>query len=464
MRGFWRAARDFDRLGSWDDPALARALAWYRAVATNRRPAKFRIAATIPTALDIARAPEEQLWAELDRLTDVFLDCLAGVRDGAALPAPASGASLLALASELVQRMLRHCNFCRWECGVDRALGGKWGACKLGADARVSSYFHHPGEELVYRGTTGSGTIFFTSCNMRCAFCQNGDISTDKDNGVVTDARSLATMAWLLRMEGCHNINWVGGDPTIHLHRIVEAVALLGHGFAPSKDDVRRALGPKADRWHDLDPEAATYDGAFNVPMLWNSNFFMTPEAMKILRLVTDVWLPDFKFGPGRCAMTLAKTPWYWETVTGNLALIREWGEDFTIRHLVMPSHVECCTVPVLDWIALNMPEAPVNVMDQFHPDNFCDPRSDTYRPEHAPIARRPTAAELRQAFHHARERGLAFESISFEKNATGLKIGGAAKTPRRARRPHRSAIRPEAAPNSAPAVTRSSRPSRRAP
>ena len=272
--------------------------------------------------------------------------------------------------------MLAHCNFCRWNCRVDRTRGAKFGACKLAASTRVSTYFHHPGEELVYRGTAGSGTIFFTSCNMRCAFCQNGDISTDKDNGEVTDARTLAAMAWLLRAEGAHNINWVGGEVTIHLHTIVEAIALLGGGFEPSRADLARALPTKSDRMfsYGIDPEQASYEGAFNAPMLWNSNFFMTDEAMKILRVLTDVWLPDFKFGPGRCAMTLAKTPWYWETVTGNLLLLRAWGENLTIRHLVMPNHVECCTYPVLDWIALHMPDVPVNVMDQYRPDNFCDP------------------------------------------------------------------------------------------
>ena len=59
-----------------------------------------------------------------------------------------------------------------------------------------------------------------------------------------------------------------------------------------------------------------------------------------ILRVLTDVWLPDFKFGPGRSAMALAKTAWYWETVTRNIALVADWGEDFSIRHLVMPNHV----------------------------------------------------------------------------------------------------------------------------
>ena len=103
--------------------------------------------------------------------------------------------------------------------------------------------------------------------------------------------------------------------------------------------------------------------------MLWNSNFFMTDEAMKILRLLIDVWLPDFKFGPGRCALELARTGWYWETVTRNLVFVRDWGEDATIRHLVMPNHIDCCTVPVLDWIAANMPGVPVNIMDQYHPD-----------------------------------------------------------------------------------------------
>jgi hypothetical protein len=116
----------------------------------------------------------------------------------------------------------------------------------------------------------------------------------------------------------------------------------------------RRARKTKADRlfWFDEVPGKALYEGKFNAPMLWNSNFFITLESMKILRLLTDVWLPDFKFGPGRCAMALAKTPWYWETVTRNLGLIAEWGEDYSIRHLVMPNHVECCTYPVLGWIA----------------------------------------------------------------------------------------------------------------
>jgi putative pyruvate formate lyase activating enzyme len=409
---------DLGTLRIWEEPAIRGALSWYLDVAENRRPAKFRIAVTLATELDPGESSEDALWAELDRLTPVFLARWQAIRAGAPLPDAAEGTSLLELCRELTYRMLAHCNFCPWDCQVDRVTGAKFGACKLASASRVSSHFHHTGEELFYRGTQGSGTIFFTSCNMRCAFCQNGDISTDKDNGEETDPRTLAAMAWTLRREGCHNINWVGGEVVIHLHAIVDAICLLGRDFEPTQGELARARQTKADRFFSFDeaPDAALYARKFNAPILWNSNFFMTLESMKILRVLTDVWLPDFKFGPGRCAMALAKTPWYWETVTRNVALLDEWGEDFSIRHLVMPNHVECCTYPVLECIAEHMPEAPVNVMAQFHPDNFCDPASVKYRGKYEEIARRPTHKELDASWRRARELGLNFEIASFDR------------------------------------------------
>ena len=186
---------DLARLRIWDDPAIHDALSWYFDVAENRRPAKFRIAATVAAGLDPASEGEDALWAELDLLTPLFIARWQAIREGARLPSAADGPSLLELCRELAYRMLSHCNFCPWNCRVDRRTGVKLGACKLASGARVSTHFHHTGEELFYRGTAGSGTIFFTSCNMRCAFCQNGDISTDKDNGEEVDARTLATMA-----------------------------------------------------------------------------------------------------------------------------------------------------------------------------------------------------------------------------------------------------------------------------
>lgn len=417
----------FDQLSIWDDPDIADRLSWYRDVACGRQPAKLRIARAIPVAASLD-ADEDVLWAELERLQPVFLERRQALRqNGGTAVEPAAGPNLLGLCRELAYRMLSHCNFCRWDCGVDRTEGVKFGTCKLDSGTRVSTFFHHRGEEAVYRGRLGSGTIFFTSCNMRCAFCQNGDISTDKSNGMVLDPGTLAVMAWILGREGCHNINWVGGDPTIHLHAIVDAISILGEpGFRPTEGELAKALKVKADSHIDFGVHWAgdgNGGGAFNTPMLWNSNFIMSAETMKILRLLMDVWLPDFKFGPGRCALELARTPWYWETVTGNLSLLREWGEDLTIRHLVMPNHVECCTVPVLDWIADNMPGACVNIMDQYRPEMATDPRNPLYRDRYAALSRHPKTEEIRAAFAYGKKRGIRFEAITFEKDIMAFRF-----------------------------------------
>ena len=114
---------DLARLRIWDDPAIRDGLSWYLAVAENKRPAKFRIAATLPTQLDPATSGEEALWAELDRLTPIFLARWQAIRAGAPLPATVDGPSLLELCRELAYRMLSHCNFCPWNCRVDRSGG-----------------------------------------------------------------------------------------------------------------------------------------------------------------------------------------------------------------------------------------------------------------------------------------------------------------------------------------------------
>jgi putative pyruvate formate lyase activating enzyme len=420
-RSLPRSLPAFDDLACWADPALARRLAWYRRVADGRAPAKLVLARRVPVDVSLD-APTDALWVELDRLTPMFIETWEGHRAGdRPVEAKVPPVGLTHLVAALGRRLLASCTFCRWRCRVDRASGaGKLGTCKLAGESRVSTWFHHPGEEQVYRGTHGSGTIFFTSCNMRCAFCQNGDISADKENGEVTDARTLAAMAWRLRAEGAHNINWVGGDPTIHLHTILHAIALLADGVAPRAVDEGRAAATKADLMVDWTTRARP--GPWSAPMLWNSNSFMSDEAMRLLRLVIDVWLPDLKFGPGRCAVELSRTPWYWETVTTNLKLAYGWGEDLTIRHLVMPGHVDCCTRPCLEWVARELPDVPVNVMDQYHPDEQCDPTTPRWQPKHAGMARSCTADEVRAAYRIARDLGLAFEALSYEKNQTGLR------------------------------------------
>ena len=136
---------DLGSLSVWQDSAIRGALSWYLAVAENQHPAKFRIAATLATDIDPATSSEEALWAELDRLTPTFLARWRTISAGASLPEAAEGPSLLELCRELTYRMLAHCNFCPWDCRVDRVAGTKFGACKLASASRVSSHFHHAG-------------------------------------------------------------------------------------------------------------------------------------------------------------------------------------------------------------------------------------------------------------------------------------------------------------------------------
>lgn len=441
--------RKFESLDIWKQLRNGRKslLPWYFEVSINRMPAKYLISKSISCNItDLRLASEEELWEEHRNLMERFLETWKGVRSGEVDIISdlnwQQKTSLMDLNVELVKRMLTHCNFCHWNCQVDRSVQkdgarkvNKHGTCQLESTSKVSSYFHHRGEELVFRGNMGSGTIFFTSCNMRCSFCQNGDISMDKDNGIPITPNLLALMIWQLRMEGCHNTNWVGGDPTIHLHTIVQAISILDSFKMPNinknknkEEDLNYIKAVKADNnylstWH-MNSEYAFYQKhLFNSPQLWNSNFFMSKETMRILRSLMDAWLPDFKFGPGKCALDLSRTPWYWDTVTNNLRLIHEWGEDFAIRHLIMPNHVECCTKPVLDWIARNMPEVPINIMDQYYPDNLCDSSSSKYRERYSEISRPPTEEEIIRSYQYAKDLGLNFETLSFEKSALGLNL-----------------------------------------
>lgn len=410
----------FENLWIWESVKLN----WYLGVSTNRYPAKYLIAKRVLLPIksfDEINSVEEGIEM-YKKYTEDFLKLWKDVKDGEDISKlESSSYTLLDLAKDLVKGMLRKCTFCRWKCRVDRVEGKKLGTCMLTTESRVGSYFHHFGEELVFRGTHGSGTIFFTSCNMRCLFCQNSDISRDRFNGIPYTSRELAQIAFLLRIEGCHNVNWVGGEPTVHLHSIVEAIWHLGReGFkiAPSDKELEKLLLTKADIDipYPMDKRFADYKGEFNVPMLFNTNLFLSEEAMIILRPLIDIWLPDFKFGPGKCALRLSRTPWYYETVTRNLKLLYDWGEEMVIRHLIMPNHVECCTRPVLEWIAKNIPGTPVNVMDQYRPESYADPTSPNFDPSALDISRRPTREEILRAWEYAEELGINYREVTLEK------------------------------------------------
>ncbi|MCL4435347.1 MAG: radical SAM protein [Thaumarchaeota archaeon] len=365
----------FNRYSVWQNSEVRTRLNWYYEVMRDIKPAKFLVAKRIPYKGDLEQTSIEALWTEHQRLSQRFKRILKAVQEDRLIlkNLPEPDLSLLDVKTELLNRMLRRCEFCEWRCKVDRVKGDKMGACRVGLETRVSTWFHHYGEEPPLTTGQGSGTIFFAGCTFRCVFCQNWDISQNPSNGVVADGRKLALIMKGLREAGAANINFVGGDPTPNLHTILDSTRHLN----------------------------------INVPLLWNSNLYLTPEAMSILTDVIDIWLPDFKWGSDHCALQLSKIPNYWEVISRNHLLAQRDG-DMIIRHLVMPGHTECCTKPILKWIAANCPRALVNIMGQYHPD-YMVPANPKYRD----INRCPTDEEINKAYRYADQLGIIYRPIS---------------------------------------------------
>lgn len=252
-------------------------------------------------------------------------------------------ASLLDLKIELARRVIGSCRLCESRCGVDRTLGRK-GECGVG-EARIASHFLHHGEE---RPLVPSYTVFFAGCNFECAYCQNFDISADPSCGRSIEpsvmARKIENLTDISRAgfhvslirewpEKAKNVNWVGGDPTPNLLYILQVL--------------------KECRGH--------------LAQIWNSNMYMSEESMRLLDGVMDLYLADFKYGNDKCAKRLSDVDDYFRVVSRNHGLAAKQA-DLLVRHLMLPGHLECCTYPVLDWLARNVPEASINIMDQYRP------------------------------------------------------------------------------------------------
>ncbi len=270
--------------------------------------------------------------------------------------------SLLDVKVEIARRLASPCEQCERRCGVNREEGER-GYCGVGWKPTISSEFLHLGEERVL---VPSHTVFFCGCTFRCVYCQNWDIAFDPDGGVEVPPEKLANVIkYRRRTEGSRNVNWVGGDPTPALHYVLRVLQVL---------DV-------------------------NVPQVWNSNMYMSLEAVEILEGVIDLYLADFRYGNDRCASRYSDVEGYWEVVTRNHELAYEQC-DLIVRQLVLPNHVECCTFPILEWIANNLgTDVPLNVMPQYRPE---------YRArEFEEISRRPTEDEIRAAWRKAEELGF---------------------------------------------------------
>jgi putative pyruvate formate lyase activating enzyme len=366
----WKIIRP-DAQRVWNDPETLSRLSRYRGIIDHERWAKYQLAKDVICQVDL-EGPTEALWEEHARLSSGFKEYMSRIDSGETLrpPEEAKEPNFLILKSILAQRILSDCHFCERRCGADRTQDEK-GWCKLGSESRMSSAFLHTGEEAPL---VPSGTIFFSSCCFGCVFCQNDDISTNPNSGREVSARDVAFIAESLYKDGALNINYVGGDPIPNTHTIIGSMMYQ----------------------------------TSNVTQLWNSNLFCSEETMRLLADIIDVWLPDFKYGNNECGERLSGVKNYFDIVSRNHLIAYQNGEVI-IRHLVMPNHLECCTFPILEWVAENLPNCLVNVMAQYRPEHRVRRDKDRF-PD---IARRPTRDEINAAYAKANDLGIGWRPVS---------------------------------------------------
>jgi len=280
--------------------------------------------------------------------------------------------------AELAADGLVRCTFCPRGCGANRREG-KVGVCQIGRWVRVSSFFPHHGEEDCLRGTMGSGTIFFSGCNLRCVFCQNFEISHYPAGDDCPPSR-LAGMMLELQNAGCHNINWV--TPEHVVPQILEALPLA-------------------------------VEAGLRLPIVYNTSAYDSPESLRLLDGIVDIYMPDFKiWDPQRARQYLLAEDYpaaareaihEMHRQVGNLTL-DETGlakRGVLVRHLVMPGDA-AGTRDIMRFLAREIsPHTYCNLMPQY------SPAGKVGAGRFAEINRRITADEYGRAFAEARAAGL---------------------------------------------------------
>lgn len=283
----------------------------------------------------------------------------------------------LARRAQQLWSIMESCTLCPRMCGVNR-LAGEKGYCQApGSHLVIASVQPHPGEERPLVGRGGSGTIFFSHCNLRCVFCQNYQISI-LGRGSRVSIDELANAMLELQNLGCHNINVV--TPTHYTPHIVAAL------------DIAAGRG-------------------LRLPVVWNTSGWERVEILEKLDGIVDIYLPDIKFAHSEDSAIYSRSEGYPEqTKQAVLEMHRQVGvahpneagiinRGLMIRHLVMPDSASG-SKGVLQWIRKNLPEDTyVNIMAQYSPHHeaFQFPR----------IARRITDHEYRDVVDHAQELGL---------------------------------------------------------
>jgi len=284
----------------------------------------------------------------------------------------------LARRAKVAVESLADCVLCGRKCHVDRLHDERPDSyCGGGRLARVASCFPHHGEEACLRGSGGSGTIFFSHCNLRCVFCQNFDISW-LGEGRLTSAEELAGMMLGLQRQGCHNINFV--TPSHVVPQILEALVIAA-------------------------------EGGLCLPLVYNTGSYDRVETLRLLDGVVDIYMPDLKFHAPAVSAELAAAEDYWQVASlavkemhrqvGDLVIDRQGiaQRGLLVRHLVMPGDT-VGTRQIMRFLANEIsPDTFVNIMSQYHPRGRAA--------EHPSINHPLQIAEFEAALQAAREAGL---------------------------------------------------------
>ncbi|MFX0028024.1 MAG: radical SAM protein [Candidatus Hermodarchaeota archaeon] len=357
----------------WRNKEILKRYSRYRGIIEGTHIARYLIAQTIECEFDL-NDNVEKLEVILEEKSILFNNILKNETIDLE-NRHVHKSNYITLTEAIAKKYLEKCIFCERKCEVNRIEGEK-GFCLISKDSYVTSAFLHMGEEAPL---IPSGTIFFQGCNFGCVFCQNYDISQAwkgkrslDDIAQKVDPKKLATIAEKLVNRGAININYVGGDPIPNIHTIIGSL------------DIQQS----------------------NICQLWNSNFYLTEKSLSLIIDLMDFWLPDFKYGNNECAKKYSGIDNYYNILTRNLKRIHDDGSgEICIRHLVMPNHVECCSKPILDYVAKELPKAVVNIMGQYRPEYKAYQFSE--------INRHPTSKEMNEVKRYADNLGILYEPVS---------------------------------------------------
>jgi putative pyruvate formate lyase activating enzyme len=278
-----------------------------------------------------------------------------------------------------LKEILKSCVLCPRKCKVNRQAG-ELGFCRLADDVVVSHALPHYGEEPPISGSQGAGTIFLSSCNLKCTFCQNYQISQSV-SGTVTDIEDLSVIMLALRDAHCHNIEIV--TPTPHVPQIMEAFLMAQ----------RRGL---------------------NLPLVYNCGGYENPEVLKLLEGMVDIYLPDFKYGIENDAFVLSGAKDYPRYALASIReMVRQVGDSLwedegvakrgiVIRHLILPGFISN-SLEVLRLIKTHLsPSVPLSIMSQYTPIPAVK--------DHPHLGRRITRAEYEHVINYSLD--IGFEKI----------------------------------------------------